>query len=166
MRRDEMLHVARAAASVAGVRRVLVVGSQAILGAFDESQLPSQALASIEADVVVIDDPTGQAGTKVDASIGYMSTFHTTNGYYADGVELTELVLPVGWEGRRLRLSTDGVVGESIDVYFLGVADLIAAKLGAGRPRTVGSRRRSRGTASPTDRRWCPWHVSATSQTP
>lgn len=135
MRREEMLHVARAAAAVAGVRRVLVVGSQAILGAYDESQLPSQALASIEADIVVIDDLTGLAGTEVDAAIGYMSTFHISNGYYADGVELTELVLPKGWEGRRLRMVTDDSVGEPVDVFFLGVEDLIAGKLGAGRPQ-------------------------------
>ena len=135
MKRDEVLHVARAAADVAGVRRVLVVGSQAILGAYDEAQLPARAIASMEADIVVLDDPTGKAGTAVDAAIGFMSMFHTTNGYYADGVELTDLVLPVGWEGRRLHLAAHDTDGEPLDVYFLGVSDLLAGKLGAGRPQ-------------------------------
>lgn len=135
MKRDEMLHVARAAADVAGVRRVLVVGSQAILGAYHETQLPARAIASTEVDVVVLDDPTGTAGTTVDAAIGFMSMFHTTHGYYADGVELIDLVLPVGWEGRRLHLATHDANGEPLDVYFVGVADLLAGKLGAARPQ-------------------------------
>jgi hypothetical protein len=135
VKRDEMLHVARAAAAVAGVRRVLVVGSQAILGAYDETQLPARAIASTEVDIVVLDDPAGTAGTTVDAAIGFMSMFHTTNGYFADGVELTDLVLPVGGEGRRLHLPTHDADGEPLDVYFVGVSDLLAGKLGAGRPQ-------------------------------
>jgi nucleoside-diphosphate-sugar epimerase len=40
MRREEVLHVARAAAQVAGVRRVLVIGSQAVVGMHHEDELP------------------------------------------------------------------------------------------------------------------------------
>ncbi|MEX1165057.1 MAG: hypothetical protein WEB03_15910 [Nitriliruptor sp.] len=111
------------------------MGSQAILGAYHETQLPGQAISSIEADIVVLDDPTGSGGMAVDAAIGMMSLFHTANGYYADGVEMSDLVLPVGWEGRRLHLVTEDAAGGSLDVYFVGVADLLAGKLGAGRPQ-------------------------------
>lgn len=62
MRRDELLHVARAACRVAGVRRVLIAGSQAILGAYDETQLPPEAIMSVEADVVVADLCAGKLG--------------------------------------------------------------------------------------------------------
>lgn len=52
VRREEALHVARAAAPIAGVTTVTIVGSQAILGTDHEDELPSPALASADADGV------------------------------------------------------------------------------------------------------------------
>lgn len=134
MRRDQVLHVARAAARIAGVRRVLVVGGQAVLGTHTHDRLPAAAIASLEADVVVLDDLHGTAAQVIDGAIGYMSRFHTTHGYYVDGVQLSELTLPAGWQGRVLTHTCADHHGE-VDVHFLALADLVATKLGAGRPQ-------------------------------
>ena len=78
MRREEVLHVARAAARAAGVTNVVIVGSQAILGPYHDSELPDGALASMEADVLVPPefDLDGNAAQTIEGAIGYMSLFH------------------------------------------------------------------------------------------
>lgn len=57
MNREQLAHILRAAARIAGDDEVIVIGSQAILGSFDEDELPSPAHASIEADIFFDDDP-------------------------------------------------------------------------------------------------------------
>lgn len=99
MKREEVVHVARAAAQVAGVRRVLVIGSQALLGSLPDvadDALPADAVRSIEADLVIIDDPVGDLDRHIDAAIGEGSRFHQTHGYYADGVDMTTAKFPQG----------------------------------------------------------------------
>ncbi|MGO2035929.1 MAG: hypothetical protein ACTH2U_05570 [Brevibacterium sp.] len=57
MNRQQLAHILRAACSIAEDREVLVIGSQSILGTFDEDGLPAAATASIEADIAFLDDP-------------------------------------------------------------------------------------------------------------
>jgi hypothetical protein len=134
VRREEVLHVARAAARIAGVTNVVIVGSQAILGTYGEDELPAAALASVEADVLVLDDIEGTAAQAISGAIGQMSMFHRENSYYADGVELSELTFPDGWQGRLLSLVADHGGDVEIRAFFPEVHDLCAAKLGTGRP--------------------------------
>lgn len=134
VRREEVLHIARAAARIAGATNVIIVGSQAILGTYHEDELPSPALASTEADVLVLHDLDGSAAQAITGAIGQMSLFHRENNSYADGVELSELVFPDGWQGRLLHLVADDDGEVEIRAYFPEVHDLCAAKLGAGRP--------------------------------
>lgn len=68
---------------------MVVIGSQAILGSFDESDLPPEAWRSVEADVVFFDDPDQAKADRVDGAIGEESAFHQTNGYYGQGVSLS-----------------------------------------------------------------------------
>ena len=135
MRRDQVQHVARAAAQVAGVKRVLVVGSQAVLGTYDESELPERAVRSLEADIVVLDDDEqGTLSNLVDGSIGFGSRFHTTFHVYADGVDLTTSRLPDGWAGRVMteRIPASDHT-EPVTVHYLEAHDLCVAKLAAAR---------------------------------
>lgn len=80
MKRSDLAHILRAACDVAGDQEVLVIGSQAILGAFDEDDLPSAATASIEADIAFLDDPDRSKADEVEAAIGEMSPFHQSFG--------------------------------------------------------------------------------------
>jgi hypothetical protein len=106
MRRDQLEHILRAAADVAGSPDVVVIGSQAILGSFDETQLPDAAVASIEADIAFLDDPAGERSDTVTGAIGELSQFHETFGVYAEGVSVTTATLPMGWRDRVVLLDT------------------------------------------------------------
>lgn len=107
MKRSELEHILRAAATIADDVDVLVLGSQSILGSFTEEELPEQAHASIEADVTFFDDYDNEKSDLVDMHLGEDSQFHATFGYYAQGVNVEVATLPVGWQGRVVVLSSD-----------------------------------------------------------
>lgn len=55
--------------------------------------------------------------------------FHTTHGYYAEGVEAGTAVLPEGWEGRVLTREIPGVESGSVTAHFPDLHDLCVSKL-------------------------------------
>jgi hypothetical protein len=76
---------------------ILVVGSQAILGAIPENRLPAEAMRSIEADITFLDGDEDKSD-RVDAMLGEDSKFHRDFGYYAQGV---------GWRRQASRRAGD-----------------------------------------------------------
>jgi len=131
MRREQLEHVARAAGSIVGVDRILVIGSQSILGTYSENELPPEVTVSEEADIAFFDDPEGEQATLLDGSIGEESPFYHSFGYYAQGVSMTTAVLPSGWRERLVPLTnpnTGGVTAWCLDVHDLWVAKLAAAR--------------------------------------
>src|SRR3990172_5187771 len=100
MKRAEFEHAIRAAGAVLGVNEVLVIGSQA-LHASVTGELPREAERSVEVDVAAMrNDADGAMADLIDGSIGEASMFHSTFGYYAQGVVETTAVLPAGWRRR------------------------------------------------------------------
>lgn len=100
MTRQQLAHLLRRACAVVGDVDVLVLGSQSILGSFDENELPPQATASQEADIAFVNDPARDKADHVDVAIGEMSDFHRSNGVYAEGVHIDTAILPNGWRDR------------------------------------------------------------------
>lgn len=133
MNREQLAHVLRASCQIAGDPHFVVIGSQAILGTFDEDLLPAAATASREVDIAFLDDPDGVKADLVDGAIGELSPFDEQFGYYAQGVEVTTAVLPTGWE-QRLRGWGNRSTGEA-EATFLDVHDLALAKLAAYRDK-------------------------------
>jgi hypothetical protein len=82
----EFDHAVRAAGAVLGVDEVIVVGSQALHGTLS-GPLPDEAARSVEVDIVPPGDVDGSRADLVDGSIGEASMFHSTFGYYAQGVD-------------------------------------------------------------------------------
>lgn len=114
-----------------GERDVLVIGSQAILGAIPAEDLPVEATTSIEADLAFFDDPADEKADQVDGAIGELSQFHETYGYYAQGVSVTTAILPSGWRDRLISLETlNTAPGRGL---CLEPHDCVVAKLVAGR---------------------------------
>jgi hypothetical protein len=135
MKRENLEHVLRAAATITDDPDILVIGSQSILGTIPEGRLPAEATASIEVDVTFFDDPDDEKSDLVDGAIGELSTFHETFGYYAQGVSVSTAVLPRGWRDRVVVVATTGTApgrGHCLEPH-----DCVVSKLVAGRPKDL-----------------------------
>ncbi|WP_227487286.1 hypothetical protein [Nocardioides malaquae] len=127
MNRLQLAHILRSACAIAGDAEVLVLGSQSILGTFDEDDLPSEATASMEADIAFLHDPGRAKADRVEGAIGEMSGFHDLNGIYAEGLAVETAILPDGW---RARLHSWNLVSsDPAQPRFLEPHDLAIAKL-------------------------------------
>lgn len=106
------------------------MGSAAVLGQFPE--VPEQVIRSVEADIFPKNKP--ELATVIDGSIGELSPFHQTFGYYAHGVgPETAGNLPSGWEKRLVALrneNTRGITGWAVEVH-----DLVLGKYLSGREK-------------------------------
>src|ERR1700758_3113249 len=107
MQRDEIEHIVAAAADVTGEREIVVIGSQAILGSFPNA--PERMLFSAEADLYPLNDQA--KAEEIDSSLGDVSYFHGTFGYYAHGVGPETAVAPAGWEERLVGVEIPPRVG-------------------------------------------------------
>lgn len=131
MRREDLEHLLRAAGMIVRDDDITVIGSQSILGTYDENQLPGEAVYSMEADLLPNDDPDGRKADLIDGVLGEDSLFHESFGYYAQGVDRSTAILPRGWVDRLRSLvnaNTRGVTGWCLDPHDLAVAKLAAAR--------------------------------------
>ncbi|MFO7561752.1 MAG: DUF6036 family nucleotidyltransferase [Enhygromyxa sp.] len=125
MTREQLEHIIRACATIAEDDDLVVVGSQSILGQFPDA--PDELLISDEADVYPRNHP--ERAELIDGSIGELSPFHQTFGYYAQGVGEQTATLPKGWEQRLVPVRnarTRGATGWCIDVHDLAVSKYAA----------------------------------------
>ncbi len=137
MNREQLADVLRAASQLVD-DRPLVMGSQAILGTYEEDVLPASATMSMEADVAFLDDQDRAKADLVTGAIGEDSNFHQLRGYYAEGIHVETATLPEGW---RHRLITQQVAagpnGPGVVASFLERHDLVVAKLAAFREKDI-----------------------------
>jgi hypothetical protein len=133
MRREDLAHIIRAACGVTEDGKILVIGSQAILASYPDSDLPPEATLSIEADIAFLDETGEQKADEVDGAIGEASRFHAEFGYYGQGVGLSTATLPTGWEDRVVPFDW-GDTGDA-EAVCLEPHDLVLAKLVAGREK-------------------------------
>ena len=129
MTRAQLEHIIRAASTVADDDELVIVGSQAVLGQFPDA--PAELLVSVEADLYPKNHP--ERWELVDGSLGELSPFHETFGYYAQGVEPGTAILPAGWESRLVTVSGPGTRGAR--GLCLEIHDLLLSKYVAGREK-------------------------------
>lgn len=131
MDRPQLEHILRAAWAITGADRFVVIGSQAILG--QHVNPPPELVVSMEADIFSLRSDAD--AELVDGSIGELSPFHRTFGYYAHGVDEQTAVLPEGWKERLVPIrtpATGGATGLCLEVH-----DLAVSKLAAGREKDL-----------------------------
>jgi hypothetical protein len=131
MTRQQLEHLIRAAATIADDNEVVVIGSQAVLAQFPNA--PASMLVSNEADLYPKNRP--ERADLIDGSIGELSPFHETYGYYAQGVGESTAVLPRGWKDRLVAIrneNTRGAIGLCLEVH-----DLVLSKYVAGREKDL-----------------------------
>lgn len=111
---------------IADDQEIVVIGSQAILATAADA--PSPMLVSVEADVYPRNHP--DRADLIDGSIGELSPFHQTFGYYAHGVHPTVAALPEGWQNRLVKLDqgTSDVIGWCLDPDDLALSKLVAGR--------------------------------------
>jgi hypothetical protein len=129
--REQLEHLIRAAAVIADDWDIVVIGSQAILGQFPHA--PDLMRASMEADLFPLNHP--ERADLIEGSIGELSPFHGTFGYYAEAVGETTAILPRGWKDRLVVIqneNTRGARGLCLEVH-----DLLVAKAIAGREKDL-----------------------------
>lgn len=142
MRRDQLEHAIRTACQIIGAPAVIVVGSQSILGTFNEKQLPADATMSIEVDILPIADDnqeTARLADLIEGVAGEFSPFEGVHGFSIDGVDLETSVLPSGWRERLVKVQNANTAAPSGDPQFTGWCldkeDLCVAKLCAMREK-------------------------------
>jgi hypothetical protein len=129
--REQLEHLIRAAAVISDDPDIVVIGSQAILGQFPQAPAPMRV--SVEADLFPLNHP--ERADLIEGSIGELSPFHQTFGYYAEGVGEETARLPQGWKDRLIVIeneNTRGARGLCLEVH-----DLLIAKAIAGREKDV-----------------------------
>lgn len=127
MKRADLEHIIRAAADIAADDEIIVIGSQSILGQFPDA--PPELLVSVEADVYPKNHP--ERWELIDGSIGELSPFHSTFGYYAQGVEPGTAVLPRGWESRLVTVrnpNTRNATGFCLEIHDLALSKYVAGR--------------------------------------
>ena len=102
MTREQLEHIVRAAAYIVDDDELIVVGSQTVWGEFPDA--PPAMLNSNEADVYPKNKP--ELHDVIDGTIGELSPFHETFGYYAHGVDPATAMLPEGCAGGWFRSAT------------------------------------------------------------
>jgi len=133
MKREQFEHTIRAAGAILGVNEVLVIGSQAVHACFD-GVIP-EAQRSIETDISALDDRDGSKADLIDGSIGELSSFQETFGYYAQGVTPKTAILPDGWRKRLIPFLTPATNG--VTALCLEPHDLWISKAVAGRTKDI-----------------------------
>ena len=131
MNKAQFEHAIRAAGAILGDSEVLVIGSQAIHASIDYRL--DEAERSIEVDVSGLNDPDGSKADLIDGSIGELSIFQETYGYYAQGVTPQTATLADGWRDRLIPYLTPGTNG--VTAFCLEPHDLWISKAVAGRPK-------------------------------
>jgi hypothetical protein len=124
--RAQLEHVIRAAATIAGDAEIVVIGSQAILGRYPEA--PPELLVSADVDLYPRNHP--ERADLIEGSIGELSPFHETYGYYAQAVGERTAILPEGWEARLVPVPTPAGSGLCLEPH-----DLVISKYAAGREK-------------------------------
>lgn len=125
MTRDQLEHAIRAVADLTGETKLIIIGSQAILGQFPD--LPPELLVSQEIDVYTPDRP--EMSEFITGACGLDTPFERTHGFQIDGVSPTTATVPGGWEDRLVPVcneNTNGATGWCLEVHDIAVAKYFA----------------------------------------
>lgn len=129
MKTEFINHILRSAAAITGHRTFVIVGSAAVIARLRDN-LPAPMTLTPEVDIYAFDAPNAdELSDLIDGSIGQESRFHTTFGYYADGVSSETSKMPLDWLERANRYEspeTTGVVAVVPEENDIALAKLIA----------------------------------------
>jgi len=130
LRRPDIDHILRAAASLSGHSRFVMVGTGAVIAT--AKHIPVTMMMT-EVDIYVEGIADSEwVSDLIDASIGRYSQFHRTFGYYGDGVSEQTAVMPLDWRGRATEYVTPDGLATAV---CPSAEDIAIAKLCAWREK-------------------------------
>ena len=100
-----------------------MVGSQSILGSFDEDELPAETTMSVEIDILPLaddSDETARLADLIEGVAGEWSPFEEQHGFSIDGVDLETAVLPDGWRDRLVKVQNANTAAPSGKPQYTG----------------------------------------------
>jgi hypothetical protein len=131
LRRPDIDHILRAAASLSGYSRFVMVGTGAVIAT--ARHIPVAMMMTEEIDIYAEDAPDiGLVSDLIDGSIGRYSLFHKTFGYYGDGVSPSTAVMPLDWRSRAVEYATPDGLATAV---CPSANDIAIAKLTAWREK-------------------------------
>jgi len=126
MTREQLEHAIRAACDVSHDTELWIFGSQAILGEYPNA--PDSLRMSIEVDVQPKNQP--DAVDAIDGTLGELSLFHQSFGFYVHGLPISSATFPSGWQDRTIpvmdKYGTRGNTGWCIESHDLAASKLVA----------------------------------------
>lgn len=128
MRRAEFRDAIRRAGVISGDRDIVIIGSQSIHGAFPPSLLEANLTASIEVDMIPLNDPD-------ERKTWDLSGRGTAYGTEIDGVEVKTASLPEGWLDRLIPYPLNDSDPNTVIAWCLDPHDLAVSKAVAGRSK-------------------------------
>ena len=122
-------HILRSAAAITRHRTFVIVGSAAVIAGLREN-IPLGMTQTAEVDIYAFEAPNvEELSVLIDGSIGQDSQFHSTFGYYADGVSPETSKMPSDWLGRATRYESPespGVLALVPEENDIALAKLVA----------------------------------------
>lgn len=114
---------------------VVVIGSQSVLVGWPEAPEAMRTSSEIDAypanyrEWQSLPENIGlEASEEINALFGNGSHFHSSHGFYIDGVDSDTAQLPDGWQERAVYREIDGV-GQPITIIAPSVPDMAVSKL-------------------------------------
>lgn len=133
MRRSELADLVARATEATGEDQVYIIGSQAILASYDESQLPPNIWRSPEADMFPLRDDDNDTVSNKMLIYSEISHFGMDRGYFIDPVSRSTAALPDGWDKRVIKFRVPPPTGSPRNSRRTGLClekhDLCATKL-------------------------------------
>jgi hypothetical protein len=131
LRRSDIDHILRAAASLSGYSRFVMVDTGAVIAI--ARHIPAVMMMTEEIDIYAEDAADiALVSDLIDGSIGRYSLFHKTFGYYGDGVSPSTAVMPLDWRSRAVEYVTPDGLATAI---CPSANDIAIAKLTAWREK-------------------------------
>jgi hypothetical protein len=135
MQRNKVDHALRAAAGVTGHDVFVLIGSAALIARI-KGPTPASMLMTQEVDIYAFDvENVEELSDLIDGSIGQNSPFHTSFGFFADGVSPETAKMPSDWMGRATKYSSPACPG--VTAIVPEENDLALAKLVAWREKDI-----------------------------
>jgi hypothetical protein len=135
MRINSINHVLRSAAAITGHSTFVIVGSAAVIARLHEN-IPEPMTLTPEVDIYAYDVANVEdLSDLIDGSIGQDSRFHSTFGYYADGVSPESSKMPADWLERASRYESSECPG--VTAIVPEENDIALAKVVAWREKDI-----------------------------